>query len=123
MQRSSAWPFRSSTVLRLSNGRSLDARREALDHRVHGEQEVREEEQIFGARVRGNPHMSVLLTRIEQFDGVAILATNLESALDEALMRRCLAVFRFQAPSPASRAEIWRKHLPALSSRSRIAPS
>ncbi len=69
-------------------------------------------EQIFTARRFGNEIMPMLLTRIEQFDGVAILATNMASSLDEALERRITAVVRFRPPTASARAEIWRKHLP-----------
>lgn len=70
-------------------------------------------EQVFTSRQRGNEAMPVLLTRLEQFDGVAILATNMEHTLDEALSRRVVAKIDFQAPTCSARAEIWRKHLPA----------
>ncbi len=52
-------------------------------------------------------------TKPEAFEGIAILATNMAQTLDEALQRRTIAPFHFRAPSPAARAEIWRKHLPA----------
>jgi SpoVK/Ycf46/Vps4 family AAA+-type ATPase len=70
-------------------------------------------EQVFASRTMGNSAMPMLLTRIEQFDGVAILATNQEEYLDEALARRIVAKIDFRAPTHAARAEIWRKHLPA----------
>jgi SpoVK/Ycf46/Vps4 family AAA+-type ATPase len=70
-------------------------------------------EQLFASRKLGNAAMPALLTRIEQVEGVAILATNLEGALDEALSRRILARIDFRPPGPSARAEIWRRHLPA----------
>ena len=69
-------------------------------------------EQIFASRRSGNEAMPLLLTRIEQFDGVAILATNMEQLLDEALARRVIAKIDFRPPATSARAEIWRKHLP-----------
>jgi SpoVK/Ycf46/Vps4 family AAA+-type ATPase len=69
-------------------------------------------EQIFLSRRKGNDAMPVLLTRLEQYDGVAILATNMEETLDEALARRVVAKIDFRAPTSSARAEIWRKHLP-----------
>jgi SpoVK/Ycf46/Vps4 family AAA+-type ATPase len=69
-------------------------------------------EQIFASRRAGNGAMSMLLTRIEQFDGMAILATNMAEVLDEALHRRIVATIHFSSPSPAARVEIWRRHLP-----------
>lgn len=69
-------------------------------------------EQIFLSRDRGNAVMPLLLTRIEQFDGVAILATNMEHVLDEALERRIIAKIDFRPPAPKSREAIWRNHVP-----------
>lgn len=71
-----------------------------------------EAEQIFESRSRGNELMSVLLTRLERFEGVGILATNMAEALDPALFRRMLATIRFERPTASQRAEIWRRHLP-----------
>ena len=69
-------------------------------------------EQIFASRRAGNDAMPLLLTRLEQFDGVAILATNMEHLLDEALARRVIAKVDFRPPAPSARAEIWRRHMP-----------
>ena len=69
-------------------------------------------EVIFSSRSQGNTLMTRLLTEIERFDGVAILATNLPQVLDEALDRRILVKVRFPEPDRQSRLEIWRKHLP-----------
>lgn len=70
-------------------------------------------EQIFSDRRYGNTALATLLTRLEHFDGVAILATNMEYMLDEALSRRILARIDFRAPTREERIEIWRRHLPA----------
>jgi SpoVK/Ycf46/Vps4 family AAA+-type ATPase len=70
-------------------------------------------EQLFASRKLGNQAMPVLLTRLEMLDGVAILATNMDGMLDEALGRRVLARIEFEAPGPSARAEIWRRHLPS----------
>ena len=70
-------------------------------------------EVIFSSRRQGNALMTMLLTEIERFDGVAILATNLPQVLDEALDRRILVKVRFPEPDRQARLEIWRKHLPA----------
>ncbi len=56
--------------------------------------------------------MTLLLTEIERFEGVAILATNLPHMVDEALMRRLLVRVHFPEPDRDARAEIWRHHLP-----------
>jgi len=70
-------------------------------------------EQIFSSRKNGNDAIPMLLTRIEQFDGIAILATNMPEVLDEAMARRIVATVRFGAPTRTARTAIWRKHLPA----------
>jgi SpoVK/Ycf46/Vps4 family AAA+-type ATPase len=69
-------------------------------------------EAIFQSRLLGNSLMTLLLTELEQFEGVAILATNLPETLDEALDRRILVKVRFPSPDREARLEIWRKHLP-----------
>lgn len=69
-------------------------------------------EMLLASRRHGNALMTILLTEIERFEGVAIMATNLPDALDEALERRILVKVRFPEPDRAARAEIWRKHLP-----------
>jgi SpoVK/Ycf46/Vps4 family AAA+-type ATPase len=69
-------------------------------------------EVLFGDRRNGNALMTLLLTELERFEGVAIMATNLPEALDPALDRRILVKVRFPEPDRQSRLEIWRKHLP-----------
>lgn len=54
---------------------------------------------------------NVLLTQIERFDGVCILATNRVDALDPALARRISSRVEFTRPDRAARAEIWRRLL------------
>ncbi|USH05398.1 AAA family ATPase [Grimontia kaedaensis] len=48
-----------------------------------------------------------LLQRIEMFNGLAILATNLKSQIDKAFMRRLRFVVDFPFPAPAERERIW----------------
>lgn len=60
-----------------------------------------------------NIETAYLLTRLERFDGVAVLATNLKQQLDRAFLRRFEAVIDFPEPGEAERAAIWRRHLPA----------
>ncbi len=69
-------------------------------------------EVLFADRRHGNILMTLLLTEIERFEGVAILATNMPGVLDEALDRRILVKVRFPVPDRQSRREIWEKHLP-----------
>ena len=56
--------------------------------------------------------INTLLTEIEQFDGVLILATNRISRLDEALERRISLIIEFTEPDFEQRQEIWEKLLP-----------
>lgn len=69
-------------------------------------------EVLFGDRMMGNSLMTLLLTEIERFEGVAILATNMPQQLDQALDRRILVKVRFPEPDRVARREIWQKHLP-----------
>lgn len=59
-----------------------------------------------------NIEINYLLQRIEAYRGLAILATNLRSALDQAFMRRLRFILNFQFPAAAQRADIWRKVFP-----------
>jgi AAA+ superfamily predicted ATPase len=55
-----------------------------------------------------NIETSYLLQRMEQHDGVAILATNLRENLDEAFTRRLQFIVDFPFPDERLRAELWR---------------
>ena len=78
-----------------------------------------EADAIFGKRsdVRdahdryANIESAYLLQRLETFDGLAILATNLRSNIDEAFTRRLDAIIDFPAPTPDLRAQLWRQCL------------
>ncbi|MET0357337.1 MAG: ATP-binding protein [Cellvibrio sp.] len=59
-----------------------------------------------------NIEINYLLQRIEAYRGLAILATNMKSALDQAFMRRLRFIVNFQFPAAAQRADIWRKVFP-----------
>ncbi len=60
-----------------------------------------------------NIEVSYLLQRIETYRGLAILTTNLKSALDTAFLRRIRFVVSFPFPDSAQRAEIWRHVFPS----------
>lgn len=60
-----------------------------------------------------NIEVSYLLQRIETYRGLAILTTNLKSALDTAFLRRIRFVVSFPFPDSAQRAEIWRRVFPS----------
>jgi len=56
--------------------------------------------------------LSIMLTSIEKYDGIVVLATNRPYDLDEAMHRRIHLAVEFPAPSWISREEIWRKQIP-----------
>lgn len=60
-----------------------------------------------------NIEVSYLLQRMECYPGLAILTTNLKSALDTAFLRRIRFVVQFLFPDAVQRAEIWRRIFPA----------
>ena len=54
-----------------------------------------------------NIEVAYLLQRMESFDGLAILSTNLRANLDEAFARRLDAVIDFPLPEPEFRRVLW----------------
>ncbi|MGW1412351.1 ATP-binding protein [Streptomyces sp. NPDC002403] len=62
-----------------------------------------------------NVESAYLLQRMESFDGLAILATNLRANLDDAFTRRLDLVIDFPVPDPEQRLVLWERCLgPAL---------
>jgi hypothetical protein len=59
-----------------------------------------------------NIEINYLLQRIESYRGLAILATNMKSALDTAFLRRLRFIVNFPFPGPAERRVIWEKVFP-----------
>ncbi len=60
-----------------------------------------------------NIEVSYLLQRMEAYRGLAILTTNLKSALDNAFLRRLRFVVQFPFPDSTGREAIWRRIFPA----------
>ncbi|MEO1353890.1 MAG: AAA family ATPase [Cyanobacteria bacterium J06635_15] len=60
-----------------------------------------------------NIEVSYLLQRMESYQGLAILTTNLKGSLDSAFMRRIRFVVQFTFPDASQRLEIWRRIFPA----------
>ncbi|MFN2588679.1 MAG: ATP-binding protein [Actinomycetota bacterium] len=58
-----------------------------------------------------NVEVAYLLQRMELFDGMAILATNLRANVDDAFTRRLDAVVEFPLPDEAARLRLWKHHL------------
>jgi AAA+ superfamily predicted ATPase len=59
-----------------------------------------------------NQEVSYLLQRVEDFDGLVILATNMKNNIDDAFIRRFNSIIRFPLPDENDRAVIWRKSFP-----------
>jgi SpoVK/Ycf46/Vps4 family AAA+-type ATPase len=78
-----------------------------------------EADAIFGKRSEvqdahdryANVETAYLLQRIERFNGLAILTTNLRSNVDEAFTRRLDAIIDFPSPDQAHRRRLWEVHL------------
>ena len=79
-----------------------------------------EADAIFGKRSEvkdahdryANIEVGYLLQRMESYNGVAILATNLRANLDEAFTRRLQFIINFPFPDEAYRQRIWEVLLP-----------
>ena len=80
-----------------------------------------EADAIFGKRSEvkdahdryANIEISYLLQRMEAYDGVTILATNLRNNLDDAFMRRLQFALDFPFPKAADRLRIWQALFPS----------
>jgi len=55
---------------------------------------------------------SVMLTQLDDFDGIVIFATNFYKNYDKAFIRRIFAHIEFLKPSEEGRKEIWKLYLP-----------
>lgn len=62
-----------------------------------------------------NMETNFLLQRLEAFDGIAVLTSNLERAIDDAFKRRLAARIEFPMPDEDAREQLWRGLLPASS--------
>ena len=69
--------------------------------------------EVNDARDRyANIEVNYLLQRLEAFDGLTILATNLRRNLDQAFLRRFKYIIEFPFPDIEMRQEIWRRSIP-----------
>ena len=79
-----------------------------------------EADAVFGKRSEvkdshdryANIEINYLLQRMEAFRGLAILATNMKSALDQAFTRRLRFIINFPFPGIAERKQMWQKAFP-----------
>ena len=60
-----------------------------------------------------NSQTAHLLQKMEEYDGIVVLATNLEGNIDPAFKRRLHFTLEFLKPNAAVRAALWRKFIPA----------
>jgi ATPase family associated with various cellular activities (AAA) len=70
-----------------------------------------------------NIEVGYLLQRMESYQGLAILTTNLKSSLDRAFQRRLRFMVEFPFPDIAQREAIWRRAFPAATPTDRIDPA
>jgi SpoVK/Ycf46/Vps4 family AAA+-type ATPase len=59
-----------------------------------------------------NIEINYLLQRMEAYRGLAILATNMRSALDSAFVRRLRFIISFPFPGPTERRRMWQRVFP-----------
>ena len=75
-----------------------------------------EADALFGKRTNikdahdryANQEVSYLLQRIEDYEGVVLLSSNLKTNIDDAFMRRFQSIIRFSLPDSEQREKIWR---------------
>jgi hypothetical protein len=93
--------------------------------RVNGVLLFDEADALFGKRSEvkdardryANVEIAYLLQRMERFDGLAILTTNLRANLDEAFLRRLDMIVDFPMPDDLDRLRLWERHLPPVLAR------
>lgn len=59
-----------------------------------------------------NQEVSYLLQRVEEFNGLIILASNFKNNLDDAFIRRFHGIVHFPMPSVSERITLWEKTIP-----------
>ncbi|HZR41103.1 MAG TPA: AAA family ATPase [Ktedonobacteraceae bacterium] len=70
--------------------------------------------QVHDAHDRyANIEVGYLLQKMEEYNGITILATNLRNNMDDAFIRRLKFSVELPFPDEASRYRIWRGHFPA----------
>ncbi len=79
-----------------------------------------EADALFGKRTSvkdshdkyANQEVSYLLQRIEDYNGMVILATNMKNNIDDAFIRRFNSLLKFSLPDAEQRAAIWQLSFP-----------
>lgn len=85
-----------------------------------------EADALFGKRSQvqdshdryANIEIGYLLQKMEEYEGIAILTTNLRSNLDDAFVRRLRFMIDFPLPNERDRLHIWEQIFPATTPRS-----
>jgi ATPase family protein associated with various cellular activities (AAA) len=80
-----------------------------------------EADALFGKRTNirdahdkyANQEVSYLLQRIEEYDGLVILATNMKNNIDDAFLRRFDSDLKFSMPNVEERKKIWQNSFPS----------
>ncbi|QDK82127.1 ATP-binding protein [Spirosoma sp. KCTC 42546] len=80
-----------------------------------------EADALFGKRTEtrdahdryANQEVAFLLQKIEEFDGLVILASNLKNNIDPAFARRFQAMIHFPLPNATERLVLWQKSIPS----------
>ncbi|HEY9113613.1 MAG TPA: ATP-binding protein [Bacteroidales bacterium] len=79
-----------------------------------------EADALFGKRTEvkdshdrfANQEVSYLLQKVEDYDGLVILATNFKSNLDDAFARRFQSIIHFPMPKTEQRLQLWKNAIP-----------
>ncbi|MEU6863245.1 ATP-binding protein [Streptomyces sp. NPDC046876] len=90
-----------------------------------------EADALFGTRTEiseandrfANMETAYLLQRLDRFDGLAVLTTNLRQNIDAAFIRRMDFVVEFPLPEEAGRHRMWDLHLPRAVRHPDVDPS
>jgi SpoVK/Ycf46/Vps4 family AAA+-type ATPase len=80
-----------------------------------------EADALFGKRTSvqsahdkyANQEVAYLLQRIEEYDGLLILASNFKNNIDDAFLRRFQTIIHFPMPSASERQKLWQGCVPA----------
>jgi AAA+ superfamily predicted ATPase len=80
-----------------------------------------EADALFGKRTSirdshdrfANQEVSYLLQKVEDYDGLVILATSFNNSLGEAFLRRFQSIVHFPMPGPEERFQLWKKMIPS----------
>ena len=61
-----------------------------------------------GTNIEQNAIVAEFLRTLEYFDGLLFMTTNRPDDIDDGILQRCAAIIKYDAPTPAHAAAIWR---------------